>query len=254
MNKHYFAGVYKTGEEIWLDVLEYIDAVYEEEYLEKIYIMGDGASWIKTGVDVLGAKCSFVLDKFHLNQSITRAIGHLGDSVPDARNAIYDSIRLEDYDSLKEVLKIATENAESESKKDQIKKTKTYIRNHWQAIIMPNSDKRARMGCSAEGQVSHLLSSRLSSRPLGWSERGANQISKLRAYAANGGEVYDLLKYRAEKKQREIQEEIRIEVDDRIRHKRKTYTEVWNHNTVAGSLGRVDGMYCMTKKLRGICG
>lgn len=254
VNKHYFAGVYKTGEEIWLDVLEYIDAVYEEEYLEKIYIMGDGASWIKTGVDVLGAKCSFVLDKFHLNQSITRAIGHLGDSVPDARNAIYHSIRSEDYESLKEVLKIATENAESESKKEQIKKTKTYIRNHWEAIIMPNSDKRARMGCSAEGQVSHLLSSRLSSRPLGWSARGANQISKLRAYAANGGKVYDLLKYREEKKQREIQEEIRIGVDNRIKHKRKTYTEVWNHNTVAGSLGRVDGMYCMTKKLRGICG
>lgn len=132
--------------------------------------MGDGASWIKTGVDVLGAKCSFVLDKFHLNQSITKAIGHLGDSMPDARNAIYDSIRLQDYDSLKKVLKIATENAQSGSKKEQIRRTKVYIRNHWEAIIMPNYDQRARMGCSAEGQVSHLLSARLSSRPLGWQQ------------------------------------------------------------------------------------
>ena len=106
MNKHYFAGVYKDSEEIWLEVLEYIDAVYEEEYIEKIYIMGDGAPWIKTGVDVLGAKCSFVLDKFHLNQSITRAIGHLGDSVADARRAIYTSIESEDYESLKEVLNV----------------------------------------------------------------------------------------------------------------------------------------------------
>ncbi|VDN47575.1 conserved protein of unknown function [Petrocella atlantisensis] len=96
IEKHYFAGVYKKSEDLWEEVLEYIDVVYDEDYLEHIYIMGDGASWIKSGVDVLGAKCHFVLDKFHLNQAIMRAIGHLGDSVSDARKAIYDGIRSED--------------------------------------------------------------------------------------------------------------------------------------------------------------
>jgi hypothetical protein len=109
------------------------------------------------------------------------------------------------------------------------------------------------MGCSAEGQVSHVLSARLSSRPLGWSAVGASQMAKLRAYAANKGKIYDLVKYREEKKQRVIQEEIREAIDQRIKKKQKTYTEVWNHNTVAGKLGRVDGMYCLTKKLRGFC-
>lgn len=254
VNKHYFSGVYKKSEDIWLEVLEYIDTVYDEEYLEKIYIMGDGAPWIKSGVQVLGAKCRFVLDKFHLNQSIMRAVGHLGDSVSDARTAVYDGISMEDFEIVENVLKIAASYAESDGKKEQIRRAKVYIRNHWEAIIRPNSDETARMGCSAEGQVSHVLSTRLSSRPLGWSAKGASQMAKLRAYSANKGKIYDLLKYRVEKQQRVIQEEIKKVLDQQIRKKQKTFTEVWNQSTVAGSLGKVDGMYCLTKKLRGICG
>ncbi len=48
-------------------------------------------------------------------------------------------------------------------------------------------------GCSAEGHVSHILSSRLSSRPLGWCETGVDQMARLRAFTANGGNVYELL-------------------------------------------------------------
>lgn len=254
INKHYFADVYQKSEDIWLEVLSYIDEIYDEDYLEHIYIMGDGASWIKTGVEVLGAKCHFVLDKFHLNQAIMRAIGHLGDSVSDAKDRIGDGISFEDFSMVEGVLDTAVTYAESEAKIEQIRKSKVYIRNHWKAIIRPNTDEYARMGCSAEGHVSHLLSSRLSSRPLGWSKRGASQVAKLRAYAANGGQIYDLVKYKQEKMQREIQEEVKREMDQRIKKKQKTYTDVWNHTTVAGSIGRVDGMYQLTKKLRGICG
>ncbi len=254
INKHYFSGVYKNSEDIWLEVLEYIEKVYDEEYIEKIYIMGDGASWIKEGVEVLGIKSRFVLDKFHLNQSIMRAIAHLGDSVSDAREAVYDGISFEDWNAVEQVLELASSYAESLNKKEQIRRTKIYMKNHWEAILLPNREEKARMGCSAEGQVSHLLSSRLSSRPLGWSAKGASQMARLRAYTANGGKVYDLLKYREERQKREIQEEIRAEFDKQIKKNQKHYTDVWNHNTLAGSIGRVDGMYHLTKKLRGICG
>jgi hypothetical protein len=250
--KYYFSGVYRSNEVIWEEVLEYIDAVYDEEYLERIYIMGDGASWIKSGVDVLGSKCHFVLDKFHLNQSIMKAIGHLADSVSDARTAIYDGISFEDKAAVNKVFEVAKEWAESDNKREQIRRTKVYINNHWEAIIRPNSDAYARMGCSAEGQVSHLLSSRLSSRPLGWSKVGVDKMARLRAYVANDGKVCDLFKYKQDKQQRIIQEEIRKEVNKEIKRKRNAYTDAWNHQTVAGSIGLVDGMYCLTKKLRGI--
>ena len=151
-------------------------------------------------------------------------------------------------------MEIAFSYAESTHKKEQIRKTKGYIKNHWNAIILPNEDAKARMGCSAEGQVSHLLSSRLSSRPLGWSKTGVSQMARLRAYAANGGRIYELIKYKEKNRKRMIQEELKEAMDQKIRKKQKTYNEVWQHTTIAGSLGCIDGMYCLTKKLRGICG
>lgn len=253
-HKHYIAGIYKNSESIWEEVLEYIDTVYDETYLEKIYIMGDGAAWIKAGVEVLGIKSCFVLDKFHLNQSIMRAIGHMGDAISDARDRIYDGISCEELESVLEVLDIASAEAESTHKKEQIRRTRVYIKNHWEAIIRPNEDADARMGCSAEGQVSHLLSSRLSSRPLGWSKKGAANVARLRTYVANGGNIYDLLKYKQKKQERKLQEAIRKEMDQKIKQKQKAYTDVWNHETVVGSTGLVNGMYYLKKKLRGICG
>ena len=45
------------------------------------------------------------------------------------------------------------------------------------------SDEEVRLrgyhGCSAEGHVTHVLSARLSFRPMGWSETGAETIARL---------------------------------------------------------------------------
>lgn len=55
------------------------------------------------------------------------------------------------------------------------------------------------IGCSAEGHISHVLSSRLSSRPMGWSLIGADQIARLRVYKANGGDIYELMSKKKKK-------------------------------------------------------
>ncbi len=91
INKHCFGGVYADNAALWEEVRTYIDAIYEYEALKKIYIMGDGAAWIKTGVE-LGEKCTLVLDAFHLKQYITRATNHLLDSV-EIREAMDQRIR-----------------------------------------------------------------------------------------------------------------------------------------------------------------
>jgi len=50
--------------------------------------------------------------------------------------------------------------------------------------------------------VSHVLSDRLSSRPMGWSQTGADRMSKLRCYEKNYGreKIIDLVRYSREKK------------------------------------------------------
>ena len=60
---------------------------------------------------------------------------------------------------------------------------------------------RAFEGCSAEGHVSHVLSERMSSRPMGWSKRGADRMSRLRCYVRDHGEgrIIDLVRYQRER-------------------------------------------------------
>jgi len=48
--------------------------------------------------------------------------------------------------------------------------------------------------------VSHVLSSRMSSRPLGWSKKGADQMARLRAFKYNGGKKSDIKKLLEKKK------------------------------------------------------
>lgn len=254
VKKHYFGGVYAKGSDLWGEVNEYIEAVYDMDYLEKIYIMGDGAHWIKNGVDVLGAKCKFVLDEFHLKQYINQGTRHLEDSTPDAKDRIYDAISFEDKEEIGVIFDIIASVSDTESKQKLALKAKTYILNHWDAIIIKNNEEHARMGCSAEGQISHILSSRLSRHPLGWSKVGVDKMTRLRVYKANGGQIIDLFKYKKEQQERLIREEIHDKVDKEIRKKAKRYHDVYSHETVAYSTGKVTGMYQLSKMIRGICG
>lgn len=252
INKHCFGGVTSGNEKLWEEVMAYIDAVYEEEAIETIYLMGDGASWIRAGVDVLGAKCRFVLDKFHLKQYITRATSHLEEKADYVRSCIADEINLADKDGLRRIFRLIMEETESESKKEQVRKTRDYILNHWEAIIIRNDDSDARTGCSAEGNVSHIYSSRLSSRPLGWSRTGVDQMARLRIYRQNGGKVYDLMKYQKRKQEREMTQAIQEEMDRSIKRKRENYTDVWSSSNIATDMGKRIGMYHIMKAMRGI--
>ncbi|KYH31796.1 hypothetical protein MOMUL_19390 [Moorella mulderi DSM 14980] len=68
----YFSGPYKTIEDQWYDVLDYIDNRYDLDQVERIYITGDGASWIRSGIEII-PKSIFVLDPFHLSKYIIAA-------------------------------------------------------------------------------------------------------------------------------------------------------------------------------------
>ncbi|MFO7888594.1 MAG: ISLre2 family transposase [Eubacteriales bacterium] len=253
INKYCFGGIEKNSDKLWEEVMEHIAEVYEEEYIEKIYIIGDGASWIKKGVEVLGAKAEYVLDKFHLKRYIERATLQLGKYAEEVRQYIYDEISFEDKEGLKRIFDLIKEKTLSEKKTQWVIKAKNYILNHWEAITIRNENNDINLGCSAEGNVSHIFSSRLSSRPLGWSIKGVDQMARLRIYKENGGKVYDLVKYQKEKNQRQIKEQIQIEVDKSIRKKRNRYLENWNTQNIATDMGKRTGMYHLMKELRGIC-
>ena len=60
----------------------------------------------KKGIDMIGSKSAFILDKYHLNKYIVQATSHLGDSINDAREKIYDAFSMEDKKEIKGIFKL----------------------------------------------------------------------------------------------------------------------------------------------------
>lgn len=85
-----------------------------------------------------------------------------------------------------------------------MKKAKRYILNNWQGI--ENLFKEEKYKCSAEGHISHVLSSRLSSRPMGWSVVGADEVARMRTYKENGGKIKQY--YRELRDKRKVEQRI----------------------------------------------
>lgn len=216
--KHYFCGLYpgKENEKLWEEVREYIAAAYDNDYLEKIYIAGDGAAWIKAGCEIL-EKADFVLDKFHMGKYIQKSVAHLLDSAEEVKSEIYEAIRQKERGRIRQIYSQILSVTEKESKRQEVEESLKYLMNNWKGIAIYAEAGGAVWGCHAEGQVSHVLSSRMSSRPMGWSRTGADQMSKLRAYRMNGEKVIELLKYQKEKKKREKRIEKKEELVKELR-------------------------------------
>jgi hypothetical protein len=211
INVRYFSGVYDNSDELWIEVADYIDQAYDMDSIEKIYLSGDGAPWIKNGVSWIKGSI-YVLDRYHLSKYVTQATAHMGYTTPIMWNYINNG----DRKSVKELFKIIISTTETETKKRSVREARKYILSNWQGIR--NQYEADYIGCSAEGHVSHILSSRLSSRPLGWCKTGVDQMARLRVFVANGGEIYDLF---IERKKAIINEARAIKVDQEILKKRK---------------------------------
>ena len=200
INAKYFGGVYDGSngvKDFWTEVNAYIESAYDTEKIKHIYINGDGAAWIKTGISVL-PKSKFVLDKFHMHKYIITATSHLGDSAEDARSEIYRAINKTGRKACEVVFDHIIDITDTETKKKAVETSKGYILSNWTGIQTSMKGKDKNIQCSAEGHVSHIFADRMSSRPLGWSKVGCDKMARLRVYQKNGGNMLELVRYQAE--------------------------------------------------------
>lgn len=165
INIFHYSEYGRTPTQLWEAFYDELDWRYDL-YKTKIYLHGDGASWIQTGRDYL-PNCTFVLDRYHVNSAIKQATAGF------------------DAEARKEYLKTLTEAEISGDRERYAKAVKSiclhgeernaeaarYLLNNFDAIHVYHTDPEASNGGATEPHISHVLSSRLSSRPMGWSPK-----------------------------------------------------------------------------------
>ena len=186
-NKRYFTGE-MNPEDLWTEVATYIDNAYDLDKVENIYIAGDGASWIKGGIEII-KDSKYVLDHYHLCKYVKILTAHLKnlDNPVYITGPLWECFKKDDRSLALELINLAIEETPTKSKVEHMKKAKRYIINNWEGINNLFGEEKYR--CSAEGHISHILSARLSSRPMGWSIVGADEVARMRTYKANGGKI-----------------------------------------------------------------
>lgn len=158
----------KKTEELWEEVLTEMERRYDLTNT-KIYLHGDGAPWIKTGLEWL-PNSVFVLDRYHVNKALKSAVSgierksgcqyeyHLRQALNEGDRDYFCSVR----DSLL---------ARWPERETTILEATNYLLGNFDAIHIYSTDPETRNGGATEPHVSHVLSSRLSSRPMGWSPK-----------------------------------------------------------------------------------
>lgn len=194
INPYYFCGVNSGdgNQRFWDEVYEYIDSHYDLSKVKKIYVNSDGGGWIKAGIKRISGAVH-VLDGYHLEKYITKLTSHMKDSKEDAARELRTVIRSQprnDFEALVDRLE-----KYPEAGIERMEEAREYILSNWSAAVRRLKHKNGVVGSSTEGHVSHVLSSRMSSRPMGWSVRGATKMAQLRAYYFNGGDMLELVRY-----------------------------------------------------------
>lgn len=218
VNPHYFCSV-NTDEDnaaFWDRIYQYLEAHYELDKVKKIYLNADGGAWIKSGMRRI-AGIVYVLDEFHLEKYLTKMTSHMKDSRYDALNELRTSIRCKTKNDFLEITERLKGCEENESGWKRIDEAKEYITSNWTAAKLRLRHQDGVKGSSTEGHVSHILSGRMSSRPMGWSKTGASKMAQLRAYTLNGGDMLKLVRYQKRELPKAVSAEYEVISAEQVR-------------------------------------
>lgn len=211
VNTYYFSGLYEGSKGVrtfWEEIQKYIETTYDSDELKNVFISGDGAAWIKSATTYVDSSL-YCVDKFHMTKYINKAANQMLDDAEEAKGTLYRYIYKKERKKFEEY---TNKMLASANNPDPIYELQNYALGNWSAVMRSYHNELLR-GCSAEGHVSSVLSARLSSRPMGWSRRGADRMSRLRCYERNygGDKMIDLVRCSREGRTRK-----RTGTDDRV--------------------------------------
>ena len=159
-------------------IYEYVYRTYDLDYVENIYILGDGANWIKATRDIFDTtKTHYVLDKFHAMQALQRITTY---SNMDEYEKAKEFIEADNRSAFKQWIKDFSKKFPD--REEIIEEKSKYILNNWAAL---QQLLKANASCSMEGCISHSLANIFTSRPKGFSKPILAKRLSLRALYLN---------------------------------------------------------------------
>jgi hypothetical protein len=168
----------KTADDLWEQALTEIESRYDLTNT-KIYLHGDGANWIQTGMEWL-PNAKFVLDKYHKNKAIWGMTYKLEkDEKMQLNKKIREALTQNDLQSFDEMTQSLCSRTPERSEK--ILEKAGYLKRFAGAISICSKDPQANNGGCTEPHVSHVLAARLSSRPMAWSKKTLAKFSPILA-------------------------------------------------------------------------
>ena len=168
----------ENNDEFWYQIQDAIHEKYGVRDNLKVYIHGDGANWIKAGLNIIPNTVP-ILDTFHLMKQLRR-ICHGKYNI-----VICDYIRKNDFKKLKILLDTLVANGDVDAK--EAREVYSYVFNNREGAV--NALTLDTGGSCAEGLVSHLVSERFSRIACGWGEKGLDTVLRLRTFFLNGGKL-----------------------------------------------------------------
>jgi len=166
-------------------VNDYINEVYDTDKINKVYLMGDGGTWIESGLNELKGysyKTSYGLDKFHYCLAINTI-----SKDENIKALLYDysiNTRKKDFETL-----VQSIISNDYSRKETIIEKSSYIISHLKQIKTMYKD--IKIGCAMEQAISHDIMSEFTSVPKAYSKKWLPFYLNLRENYLNG---YDLRK------------------------------------------------------------
>src|SRR5574344_1123626 len=183
-NKRIFAGF--EGNTFLDETLDYLYYTYNLDNVKNIFVMGDGATWIRSLTDHFkvnnNTNVIFALDKFHFKQ----AIHHICLN-KDLENILSSYVINNDKNNFIECCDLWIES--HSHRKDTIENKKEYILNNWKNIL---NLYKYNLSCPMESQISHNLAYLLTSRPKAYSLKMLNKIIKIRLLYKNNEDIKQL--------------------------------------------------------------
>ncbi|OGO17990.1 MAG: hypothetical protein A2Z02_03720, partial [Chloroflexi bacterium RBG_16_48_7] len=176
LNKTVYADIVDT-DRFWTAMTLKLNQKYSLNETQYI-IGGDGAAWIKKGIDYFGGQ--YQLCRYHLNRALGHALGHDRAMLKSIQHHCSDG---NFSDALKQ-LKEAVNNAPADKAKD-IRWVIKYISSNVHGLKdyrqdMEQTDTSLRRTGAIEGNIDKLIVRRMKNQGMSWSRQGIRRMLWLR--------------------------------------------------------------------------